>query len=112
MLYDNSLHRRQCRFKLILGLLRRSCTGSLGTGGSKVGLLDPVKYSLSGPFQHKQPMNTSALIAGHIVLPEWFLQTVSALRQMSRCRWGLSKNSVRQWFLKLSIAAVSLYLAA
>ncbi|GFW45282.1 transposable element Tcb2 transposase [Trichonephila clavipes] len=45
----------QCRFKLISGLGRRRSTGPLGTGGSKEGLLDPVKSNLSRPFRAYHP---------------------------------------------------------
>ncbi|GFV74811.1 hypothetical protein TNCV_1040491 [Trichonephila clavipes] len=34
-----------------LSSFRRRATGPLGTGGSKEGLLDPIKSSLSGPFR-------------------------------------------------------------
>ncbi|GFT72004.1 hypothetical protein TNCV_2516311 [Trichonephila clavipes] len=46
--YYSSIRSTQCRFKLNSDPWRRRSTGLLGTGGSKEGLLDPVKSSLSG----------------------------------------------------------------
>ncbi|GFV91185.1 hypothetical protein TNCV_897061 [Trichonephila clavipes] len=46
----------QCLFKLISGPGCRRSAGSLSTGGSKEGLLDPVKSSLSGALDaHPKP---------------------------------------------------------
>lgn len=38
---------------------------------------------------------TISCIAGHRVLPEWFLQTDCTLRQMSQCRWRLCRKIVQ-----------------